>query len=131
MQRGGGMSVAETLVAGRYRVGPCLGAGGMGRVWLARDEVLRRGVALKEIALPFGLTDEEREGVGERTLGEPRPAARLTHPSVIRIYDVQPGHERPWIVMEYVQSRSLLELIQQSGPLPVHQVATIGLAVLT
>jgi serine/threonine protein kinase len=126
------MTTAEdTLVAGRYRVGPCLGAGGMGRVWLARDELLRRDVAIKEIALPFGLTDEQREEMRERTLREARAAARLNHPSVIRIYDVQPGHERPWIVMEYVQSRSLLEVIQQSGPLPVHQVATIGLAVLT
>ena len=89
--------------------------GGMGRVWLARDEVLRRDVAIKEIALPFGLTDEEREEMRQRTLREARAAARLNHPNVVRIYDVQHGEERPWIVMEYVPSRSLLQVIKENG----------------
>ncbi len=125
------MSATETLVAGRYRVGPCLGTGGMGRVWLARDEVLRRDVAIKEIALPFGLTDEEREEMRARTLREARAAARLNHPNVVRIYDVQHGDERPWIVMEYVPARSLLQVIKENGPLPPGEVAGIGLAVLS
>ncbi len=125
------MSDVETLVAGRYRIGPCLGKGGMGRVWLARDEVLRRDVAIKEIALPFGLTDEEREETRARTLREARAAARLNHPNVVRIYDVQHGDERPWIVMEYVPSRSLLQVIKENGPLPPSEVAGIGLAVLS
>ncbi len=106
------MTVTETLVAGRYRIGPSLGAGGMGRVWLARDEVLRRDVAIKEIVLPFGLTGDEREELRERTLREARAAARLNHPNVVRIYDVQHGDERPWIVMEYVPARSLLQVIK-------------------
>ena len=125
------MTVTETLVAGRYRIGPCLGTGGMGRVWLARDELLRRDVAIKEIALPFGLTDEEREEMRARTLREARAAARLSHPNVVRTYDVQPGDERPWIVMEYVPSRSLLQVIKENGPLPTKDVAGIGLAVLS
>ncbi len=125
------MSATETLVAGRYRVGPCLGTGGMGRVWLARDEVLRRDVAIKEIALPFGLTDDEREEMRARTLREARAAARLNHPNVVRIYDVQHGDERPWIVMEYVPARSLLQVIKENGPLPPGEVAGIGLAVLS
>jgi serine/threonine protein kinase len=125
------MTVAETLVAGRYRVGPCLGHGGMGRVWLARDEVLRRDVAIKEIALPFGLTDEEREEMRARTLREARAAARLSHPNVVRTYDVQSGDERPWIVMEYIPSRSLQQVIKEHGPLPPKEAAGIGLAVLS
>src|SRR5918993_451183 len=125
------MTVTQPLVAGRYRIDSCLGMGGMGRVWLARDEVLRRDVAIKEIALPFGLTDEEREEMRERTLREARAAARLNHPNVVRIYDVQHGDERPWIVMEYVPSRSLLQVIKENGPLPVGEVAGVGLAVLS
>ena len=125
------MAVTETLVAGRYRVIRALGAGGMGRVWLARDELLCRDVAIKEIVLPFGLPDAEREELRLRTLREARAAARLSHPNVVQIYDVQSGDEQPWIVMEYVRSRSLLQVIEENGPLPVEQVAGIGLAVLS
>ena len=113
------MTMAETRIAGRYRIGRCLGTGGMGRVWLARDEVLRRDVAIKEIALPFGLSDGERDEMQGRSLREARAAARLNHPNVVRIYDVADGDERPLIVMEYVPSRSLLQVIQENGPLPV------------
>ena len=124
------MADAGMLVADRYRIQQSLGAGGMGRVWLARDEVLHRQVAIKEVALPTGLSDNEREELRERTLREARAAARLNHPNVVRIYDVQAGHDRPWIVMEYVPARSLLQVIKENGPLPVDQVAGIGLAVL-
>ena len=125
------MTMAESLVVGRYRIGRCLGSGGMGRVWYARDEVLRRDVAIKEIALPFGLSDDDRDEMQGRSLREARAAARLNHPNVVRIYDVLDGDEHPLIVMEYVPARSLLELIQDDGPLPVTRVAEIGLAVLS
>jgi predicted Ser/Thr protein kinase len=125
------MTETHTLVAGRYRVIRALGAGGMGRVWLARDEVLDRDVAIKEIVLPFGLPDTQREELRLRTLREARAAARLSHPNVVQIYDVQSGDDQPWIVMEYVRSRSLLQVIEENGPLPVEQVAGIGLAVLS
>src|SRR4051812_882062 len=125
------MTATEALVAGRYRVIRALGAGGMGRVWLARDELLCRDVAVKEIVLPFGLPDAEREELRLRTLREARAAARLSHPNVVQIYDVQSGDEQPWIVMEYVRSRSLMQVIEENGPLPVEEVAGIGLAVLS
>src|SRR5437762_3697418 len=128
--RGGGMTTTEMRVAERYRLGQSLGVGGMGRVWLARDEVLHRDVAIKEVALPFGLADDERAELRSRTLREARAAARLNHPNVVRIYDVVQSEEQPWIVMEYVRSRSLLDAVNADGPLPVAEVARIGLAVL-
>jgi serine/threonine protein kinase len=125
------MAVEDVGVVGRYRLGRSVGAGGMGRVWLARDEVLGREVAIKEVALPFGLSANECMELRQRTLREARAAARMNHPNVVKIYDVIDDETRPWIVMEYVRSRSLLEIIKEDGPLPAREVARIGLATLS
>jgi Protein kinase domain len=124
------MSLAQTVVAGRYRLLHQLGAGGMGRVWLARDEMLGRDVAVKEVVPPPGLTAGERVQTRLRTLREARTAARLNHPNVVKIYDVLQTEGQPWIVMEYVPSRSLHEVIIEDGPLEPEQAARIGLAIL-
>jgi tRNA A-37 threonylcarbamoyl transferase component Bud32 len=124
------MSVAHNLVAGRYRLHHQLGAGGMGRVWLARDEMLGRDVAIKEVVPPAGLSEREREELRYRTLREARTTARLNHPNVVKIYDVVHTEEWPWIVMEFVPSRSLFEVITTDGPLRPDQAARVGLAML-
>lgn len=124
------MMVSRSLIAERYRLIESLGAGGMGRVWLARDEMLRRDVAIKEVIPPEGLTPEEREELRLRTLREARAAARLNDANVVRIYDVVHTEQAPWIVMEYVPSRSLHQVITDDGPLPPERAAQIGLAVL-
>ncbi|WP_413232011.1 serine/threonine-protein kinase [Micromonospora rifamycinica] len=102
----------------------------MGRVWLARDEMLHRDVAVKEVVPPHWLAESEREELRLRTLREARTAARLNHPNVVRIYDVVHDGDSPWIVMEYVASRSVQQLVSDDGPLDPHRVAGIGLAVL-
>jgi len=122
-------------VAGRYRLVESLGQGGMGRVWMARDEVLGRDVAIKEVVPPPGLTDTERQEMRERSLREARAIARLNHPNVVRVFDVvkidpATGTTDPWIVMEYVPSRSLQDVLTTDGPLPQQRVAEIGLEVL-
>ncbi len=124
------MTQSRSLIAERYRLIESLGAGGMGRVWLARDEMLRRDVAIKEVIPPEGLTAEEREELRLRTLREARAAARLNDANVVRIYDVVHTEQAPWIVMEYVPSRSLHQVITDDGPLPPERTAQIGLAVL-
>jgi eukaryotic-like serine/threonine-protein kinase len=125
------MTDLDVVVAGRYRVVRSLGVGGMGKVWLARDQVLGRDVAIKEVALPWGLSQDEHDEVRRRTLREARAAARLSHPSVVKVYNVESDEERQWIVMEYVRSRSLLQVLRENGALPVDEVAGIGLAILS
>lgn len=124
------MTATPALVASRYRLGELLGEGGMGRVWLARDVVLDRDVAIKEIDLPAELIKSERDSVQRRTLREARAAARLNHPNVAQVYDVFQADGRTWIVMEYVPSRSLQQVLDTDGPLPPTRVAEIGLQVL-
>jgi serine/threonine protein kinase len=122
--------MTQTLVAERYRLLDRLGSGGMGVVWLARDEVLGRDVAIKEVVLPPGLSPDERDLVRLRTRREARAAARLSHVNVVRIYDVVDGPAAPWIVMEYVPSRSLQQELSENGPMPSARAAQIGLDVL-
>ncbi|GIF24011.1 hypothetical protein Ate02nite_67410 [Paractinoplanes tereljensis] len=122
--------MAPVYVHERYRLGRTLGAGGMGRVWQARDELLDRDVALKEILLPDEIVGADGEALRKHMLREGRAAARLAHPAVARIYDTFESEGRAWIVMEYVPSRSLQEVIDADGPLPPQRVAEIGLAVL-
>ncbi|MEV4118429.1 serine/threonine-protein kinase [Micromonospora sp. NPDC049645] len=102
----------------------------MGRVWRARDEMLHREVAVKEIVPPSWLADRERAEVRSRTMREARAAARLNHPAVVRLYDVVAVDGNPWIVMEYVPSRTLQDVVDAEGPLEPARAARIGLAVL-
>ncbi|WP_433605302.1 protein kinase domain-containing protein [Dactylosporangium sp. CA-139114] len=119
----------EGVVAGRYRLLRVVGNGGMGRVWLARDEMLDRDVAVKEMLPVTGLAPG-RADPWERTVREARTAARLTHPNVVRMYDVLFTDGRPWIVMEYVTGRSLQDAVRDDGPLDVPAATRLGLAVL-
>ncbi|RSM49821.1 serine/threonine protein kinase [Actinoplanes sp. ATCC 53533] len=124
------MAVRRMLIAGRYRLLEPVGSGGMGRVWLARDEMLDRDVAVKEFVPPTWMTDEEQARLRTRTLREARSAARLNHPHVVRIYDVVHADDLPWIVMEYVPSRSLYQVVSEDGPFAPVAAARIGLDVL-
>ena len=118
--------MSPALLAGRYRLLEPLGNGGMGRVWLARDEVLHRDVAIKEVNIPIDLSPAEREELRTRTLREARTAARLSHPNVVQIYDVLGVDDRPWIVMEYVKSQSLQHVLVEEGPVGAPRAITFG-----
>src|SRR4051812_26601757 len=114
------------LVAGRYRLQSQLGGGGMGTVWLARDELLGRKVAIKQVLTPAGVSAAEADQQRQRALREGRIAARLSHPHAISVYDVALESEQPWLVMEYLPSRSLATVLTEDGVLRVDQVAQIG-----
>ncbi|MGP3927072.1 serine/threonine-protein kinase [Streptomyces sp. 8N616] len=114
------------LVAGRYRLVERIGRGGMGTVWRAEDELLGRHVALKKLHVPPHLADDERATLYERTRREARSAARITHPNVVVVHDVVDDGGLPCIVMEYVPSRTLGDLIKEEGPVSPDEAARIG-----
>ncbi|RQX15140.1 hypothetical protein DDE19_20780 [Micromonospora ureilytica] len=118
----------DELLAGRYRRLLLMGdTAAPGRVWLARDEVLDRHVALRQIALPGWVSDAERSRLRDRTLGEVRGLAGLDHSGVVGVWDVLSTNGYLWLVMEHVPSRSLSEVVATDGPLAPAEVARVGL----
>ncbi|MHC5257152.1 serine/threonine-protein kinase [Streptomyces sp. UC4497] len=125
-----GAPVVERVVAGRYRLLDPLGEGGMGTVWRARDEVLGREVAVKEVRAPAGLPDAEVQRMYARLEREAWASARITNRNVVTVYDVATEEQRPWIVMELVRGVSLAEQLDEEGPMPPAHAAHIGAEVL-
>ena len=119
------------VIAGRYRLEAPVGRGAMGVVWRARDQLLDRDVAVKEVHIAETLTDEERANAYQRTLREAKTAARLNHPGVVTVYDVAEDGGRPWIVMQLVSAQSLDQVLATSGPLSPRRAAEVGRQLLS
>jgi serine/threonine protein kinase len=116
--------VQPQVIAGRYEVVRSIGSGGMGTVWLCRDTVLGREVAVKQIgALPGD------PAAAARAMREARIAASLNDAHAVGVYDVVDENDSHWLVMEYVEGQSLAEKIRDEGALSPTQVAAIGSAV--
>ena len=121
------MTVDGRVVAGRYRLGRRIGSGAMGVVWQAHDELLDRTVAVKQLLLQPGQTEADAEEARRRAMREGRIAARLQHPNAVAVFDVvDEGDGKPWLVMEYVPSRSLSAVLDEHGTLPPQEAARIG-----
>ncbi|MFJ8749798.1 serine/threonine-protein kinase [Streptomyces sp. NPDC102441] len=118
------------LLAGRYRLGEVLGRGGMGTVWRAADETLGRTVAVKELRFPSAIDEDEKRRLITRTLREAKAIARIRNTSAVTVYDVVDEDDRPWIVMELIEGKSLAEVIREDGTLTPRRAAEVGLAIL-
>nr|WP_307830170.1 serine/threonine-protein kinase [Lentzea nigeriaca] len=117
------------LVAGRYRLSQRIGSGAMGVVWTAHDERLHRTVAVKQLLLQPGLAEADTDEAKRRAMREGRIAARLQHPHAVAVYDVAEDDGQPWLVMEYLPSKSLSAVLSERGTLPPRDVASIGMQV--
>ncbi|WP_051771681.1 serine/threonine-protein kinase [Saccharothrix sp. NRRL B-16314] len=118
------MAESGGTVGGRYTLVEQIGSGAMGVVWLARDALLDRPVAVKE--LRPDLAFEEVQVVGARAMREARNAARLQHPNAVAVFDVVVEDDRPWLVMEYVPARTLGALLTERGTVDPAEAARIG-----
>jgi len=116
---------AQTIAAGRYRVDDVLGRGGMATVYLARDDELDRPVAIKLLA--GHLADDPI--FRDRFVREARLAAGLSHPNIVQIYDAGEDDGNPYIVMEYVEGRSLSEQFDALGRLAAARAVDLGVQV--
>ena len=119
------------VIAGRYRLQAPIGRGAMGVVWRARDQLLDRDVAIKEVQIADTLTEAERATAFQRTLREAKTAARLNHPAVVTVYDVAEDGGRPWIVMQLVHAQSLDQVLGDSGPLSPRRAAEMARQLLS
>ncbi|HSK99836.1 MAG TPA: serine/threonine-protein kinase [Rubrobacteraceae bacterium] len=112
-------------LGGRFALVREIGAGGMSRVYLGRDEILDRPVAVK--VLNPNIEDPE---AGLRFRREGKTAARLSHPNIVQVYDAGEdeldGREVSYIVMEYLPGGDLKELVVARGPLPEKMLSRIG-----
>ncbi len=111
---------------GRYRVLKTLGAGAMGEVFLARDDLLARDVAVKTLR-PLGLGGFAAESFRARFLNEARAVAALAHPHVVRVFDLGFEGDAPYLVMELVEGSSLHDRHKSGRPLSVEEVRTLGI----
>jgi len=109
-------SLIGTLFDGRYKVVRKLGAGGMANVYLAEDQELGRRVAIKILNERHANDDQ----FVERFRREAKNAAALSHPNIVSIYDRGEAEGTYYIAMEYLDGRSLKELILSRGPAPLN-----------
>jgi eukaryotic-like serine/threonine-protein kinase len=112
----------QAALAGRFSLEREIGRGGMGIVYLARDVLLERPVAIKLLAPTLGA----REAMRRRFLREARTAAQCFHPHIVPIHEVAESGELAWFVMAYVQGETLADRLRRSGPLPPDLVQRIG-----
>jgi len=111
---------------GRYSLVRELGRGGMGVVWLAEDGMLGREVAVKELAVPGGVPEEQRAVYQERVLREARTASRLSDPGIVTVYDLLDEGGQTFIVMEFVQAPTLAEHVERNGPMSAERAAKLA-----
>ncbi|MFK7987683.1 MAG: TonB family protein [Sandaracinaceae bacterium] len=121
------MALSEgQLIAGKYRIERLLGEGGMGAVYVATNTVLQREVALKVMTERFAAVPE----AVERFHREAIAASRVTHPSIVQVFDAGAHDGKPWIAMELLDGQSLGERLDEHGSMSLDETMKMAGGVL-
>ena len=116
------MTQLADVFSNRYEIQRGIARGGMAEVYLARDQLLDRPVAVKVLFAEYA----RDPSFVERFRREAQSAANLNHPNIVAIYDWGQEHGTYFIVMEYVRGRSLRDVVQVNGPFSARRTAEIG-----
>ncbi|WP_372663074.1 serine/threonine-protein kinase [Amycolatopsis kentuckyensis] len=119
------MLVESRRIRDRYRLLEPIGGGAMGTVWRAQDEMLDRTVAIKELLLPHDHDESRTEEAKNRAMREARIAARLQHSHAITVFAVLEEEDRPWLIMEYLPSKSFAVVVGEE-PASVDDAVRVG-----
>jgi serine/threonine protein kinase len=111
---------------GRYEILGTLGRGAMGVVYRARDPLIDRTVAVKQVSLPPAFSGVQREEFSRRFFAEAKAAGRLRHSNVVTIYDLGVEEGQPFMAMELVEGESLSQILKTRGVLPPQEALTIA-----
>lgn len=111
------------IIGGRYEIVKSIGEGGMANVYLANDKILDRKVAIK--VLRGDLANDEK--FIRRFQREAQSVANLSHPNIVEVYDVEEEEGQHYIVMEYIEGKTLKQLLQKRGSLTLSEVIDIML----
>lgn len=112
-------------LGGRYQLEERVGGGGMAIVYKAKDLLLHRTVAVKVLRSQFGVDED----FVNRFRREAQAVASLSHPNVVSVYDVGQDEDTHYIVMEYIEGKTLKDLINQTGALPIEEAIRIAVQV--
>ncbi len=123
------MQLDRPKTLGKYALEGELGRGGMGVVYLARDPVIERQVAIKTVSKSL-LDSSEAQGMMQRFKREAQAAGRLTHPAIVAVYEYGEDAEMAYIAMEYVSGRGLEEFLHAGTPMEPQRVQRIAAQLL-
>jgi serine/threonine protein kinase/curved DNA-binding protein CbpA len=113
------------ILGSRYQFVSRLGAGAFGEVYRVHDTMLERDVAVKRVRLDAFADQAQRKELRERTIREAKVAAKLKHPHIVTIHDVVDRPDMSFIVMEFIEGRTLANLLKDRGRLSIEETVRI------
>jgi len=115
----------EIKQVGRYKIESILGEGAMGIVYKAQDPIIKRTVAIKLIKMGQGVSESEKKEFYERFYREAQISGTLNHPNIVGIYDIGEEQGMPYIAMEFIEGKTLSEVLAEQGRFDIESAVKV------